>query len=109
MTNRRNFIKSLSLTGAVIAAPQALLRAAPALTAPNEKQDLTTLTLKGKVHQNGSGISNVGVTDGINITLTDKNGNYNLLTNKTAEFVYISVPSGFAIPHEKGIARFYKK
>ncbi|NCD72350.1 calcineurin-like phosphoesterase C-terminal domain-containing protein [Mucilaginibacter agri] len=108
MTNRRNFIKSLGLTSAaVIAAPAELLHAAPIIN--TEKQDLTNITLKGRVHHSGTGISNVAVTDGVNVTLTDKNGNYSLLSNKTAEFVYISVPAGYAFPHEKGITQFYKK
>ncbi|RYD86087.1 MAG: metallophosphoesterase, partial [Sphingobacteriales bacterium] len=53
-------------------------------------------------------VASVAVTDGVNITLTDKSGNYQLLSNKTAQFVYISIPAGYAIPHNKGVAHFYK-
>jgi hypothetical protein len=106
MSNRRDFIKALGLTGAVLTVPAGIAVAAPA-TAP-DKLDITNLTLKGRVQSNGAGVANVAVSDGINITLTDKNGNYQLLSNKTARFVYISVPAGYAIPNEKGIARFYK-
>jgi hypothetical protein len=70
--------------------------------------DLSNITLKGKVHNKGKGIPGVQVTDGINIVLTDKNGQYELQSNATAEFVYISVPAGYAFPEEKGIANFYR-
>ncbi len=70
--------------------------------------DLSNVTLKGKVQSNGKGISGVQVTDGVNIVLTDKNGDYVLQSNGTAEFVYISVPSGYAFPEEKGIANFFR-
>jgi hypothetical protein len=71
------------------------------------KKDLTNIRLKGKVQSGNKGISGVAVTDGFNVTITDKNGNYELLSNNTAEFVYISIPSGYAFNNEKGIAKFY--
>lgn len=106
MSNRRDFIKALGLTSAVLTVPTGITLAAPA-TLP-ENIDITNITLKGKVQSNGAGVANVAVTDGINITLTDKNGNYQLLSNKMAQFVYISIPAGYAIPHHRGIAQFYK-
>ncbi len=106
MLNRRNFLKNVGLTGSLMAMPAALLKANPA-TVP-ENIDLSTITLKGKVKSQGQGIAGVAVTDGINITRTDKSGKYELLSNATAEFVYISVPAGYAFPANKGIAEFYR-
>ncbi len=106
MFNRRDFLKNLGLAGAAIGVP-GMLAASPAADA--EKIDLSSLILKGRVHSNGTGIANVGVTDGINVVFTDKAGNYQLLSNKTAEFVYISLPAGYAFPHDKSVAQFYKK
>jgi hypothetical protein len=100
MLNRRNFLKNLGFTGSLLALPSAVLHARPI--------DLNSITLKGKVQSEGKGIAGVAVTDGINIVLTDKNGQYELVSNATAEFVYISVPSGYAFPHEKSIASFYR-
>ncbi|MCU7548305.1 calcineurin-like phosphoesterase family protein [Chitinophagaceae bacterium LB-8] len=102
---RRNFLKNFGLAGAVFTVPAAVVNAAT----PRKKQnvDVTNLTLKGRVHSNGKGIAGVAVTDGLNVTTTDKNGNYELLSSNTAEFVYISIPSGYAFPHEKGIAKFF--
>ncbi|QJD95229.1 metallophosphoesterase [Mucilaginibacter robiniae] len=107
MTNRRNFIKELGFTSAAIAIPGSLLQAAP--ETHTEKQDLTNLTLKGRVHYNGKGIKGVAVTDGINITQTDSNGHYSLLSNKTAEFVYISLPAGYAFSQQNGLVQFFKR
>ncbi|MBK0378736.1 calcineurin-like phosphoesterase C-terminal domain-containing protein [Mucilaginibacter sp. SD-g] len=104
--NRRDFIKNLGLTGAALTAPCAVINASPVIS---EKPGVANITLKGRIHHNGSGIAGVAVTDGMNITLSDKSGNYTLLSNKAAEFVYISVPAGYAFPHQKGIADFYKK
>ncbi|WP_160717594.1 calcineurin-like phosphoesterase C-terminal domain-containing protein [Chitinophaga solisilvae] len=106
MLNRRNFLKNLSLAGPLAAMPSALLQAQPEIRSGNI--DLTVITLKGKVQSQGKGIAGVAVTDGINITQTDKNGQYTLQSNATASFVYISVPAGYAIPAEKHIAAFYR-
>lgn len=71
------------------------------------KKDLGNITLKGKISAAGKGVAGVAVTDGFNVTVTDRSGNYELLSNKTAEFVYISVPAGYQFANEKGIAKFY--
>lgn len=105
MFNRRNFLKNFGLAGAALTVPAAMVNAADL----RKKQcvDVTNLTLKGRVHSNGKGIAGVAVTDGLNVTSTDRNGNYELLSNNSAEFVYISIPSGYAFPHEKGVAKYY--
>lgn len=107
MSNRRDFIKGLGITGAMLSIP-AVINAEPAVAA-SEKIDIANITLKGRVLSNGQGVANVAVTDGINVVLTDKGGNYQLLSNKTAQFIYISLPAGYAFPHEKSIARFFKQ
>src|ERR1044072_201200 len=106
MLNRRSFLKNLGFTGPLLTMPAALLQAKP--FAKRNNTDLSAIALKGKVHSKGKGIAGVSVTDGINITQTDKNGLYELDSNATAAFVYISVPSGYAFPEKKGIAAFYR-
>jgi len=59
------------------------------------------------VHDGVSGITGVAVTDGINITHTDAKGRYKLLSNATAEFVYITLPSGYDIPINNETPCFY--
>jgi C terminal of Calcineurin-like phosphoesterase/N terminal of Calcineurin-like phosphoesterase len=102
---RRSFLKNFSLAGALLTVPPALAEAAT-FAAP-VKKDIGNITLKGKVQSKGTGIAGIAVTDGNNITLTDKNGNYELLSNNTAEFVYISMPSAYQFNNDKGIAKFY--
>lgn len=95
----------MGLAGAVLTLPFTLTKA----ETPQKKvrRDVENLVLKGRVHNNGVGIAGVAVTDGLNVVTTDKKGNYELLSNNTAELVYISIPSGFAFSNEKKIARFY--
>lgn len=106
MSDRRSFLKKLGFAGSLLTAPSALLKANP--FAPKENIDLSVITLRGRVFSAGKGITGVAVTDGINITRTDRNGEYELVTNGTAQFVYISVPAGYAFPNEKGCAKFYQ-
>lgn len=107
MLNRRNFLRNFGLAGAALSVTPALANENNVRFHEGQK-DLANLTLKGRVHANGKGISGVAVTDGYNVTVTDNKGNYSLISNNTAEFVYISVPSGYSFPADKGIARFYQ-
>ena len=66
--------------------------------------------LKGQVvDEKGKAIAGVSVSDGTNIVQTDSKGRYSLQSTNEAMFVYISIPAGYEIPHDKYIARFYQK
>lgn len=105
---RRTFLKSLGLAGlASFTLDVPVLQAAPKAPAPG--QDVSTVSLSGKVQAQGKGIPGVAVTDGVNVTLTDARGNYELESSATAGLVYISIPRGYEFNNENGIARFYKK
>ena len=95
------------MVGAVLDVPAGFTNAAPSPLVSN-KRDLEILILRGRVSSNGNGLKGVAVTDGLNTTTTDSRGNYELLSNNTAELVYISIPAGYAISHDKGIAKFYQ-
>lgn len=101
---RREFLKNLGLLGAVATVPVSLVNAA---SRKDNLSNVSAVTLKGRVLDQGKGVAGVAVTDGINITQTDAKGNYQLLSNKTAQFVYISIPAGYQIDNENGIAKFY--
>ena len=103
---RKDFLKAFGMAGTALTLSPVFAEAASVIQ-PIGK-DVRNITLRGKVHASGKGIAGVAVTDGLNVTVTDKNGNYELLSISTASFVYISIPSGFAFNHEKGIARFYE-
>ncbi|WP_161888230.1 calcineurin-like phosphoesterase C-terminal domain-containing protein [Pontibacter russatus] len=104
---RRTFLKSLGLAGlAGFTFSVNDLQAAPEAAA--KAGGVSAVRLSGKVLSQGRGVPGVAVTDGMNVTLTDAKGSYALESNATAEFVYISVPRGYAFENENGIARFYQ-
>ncbi|MDB5200691.1 MAG: metallophosphoesterase [Ferruginibacter sp.] len=97
MINRRSFLRNIGLAGAALQLPGTLVA----------REHGNADTIEGRVHSGKQGIADVGVTDGFSITRTDYNGSYSLQRNDAAEFIYISVPAGYEIPAEKGIAHFY--
>lgn len=101
MFNRRNFLKNFGIGGAVLSAPS--------VVANDQSANTEFVTIKGTVSANGKGIPQVSVTDGYTVVRTDNNGKYQIKAHSQAEFVYISVPSGYEFPNEKGVARFYQK
>ncbi|SFQ80947.1 calcineurin-like phosphoesterase C-terminal domain-containing protein [Hymenobacter arizonensis] len=107
---RRKFLQSLGLVGAGLGLPlaPAVLAVDTTQQPSRHKLSLAPLVIKGKVHQRGTGLAGVPVTDGYNIVLTDKAGKYTLESNATAEFVYITLPRGYAFPNQKGVAQFFQ-
>lgn len=68
-------------------------------------------TVRGVVRCSGEGVANVVVTDGVNMTRTNKQGAYTLRTSSAvSKFVYISVPSGYEVGSQrKFMPNFYRK
>ena len=66
-------------------------------------------SIRGKVTCNGKGVQGVVVTDGIDCTLTDKQGNYALYPNRDVRFVQMSVPAGYLPQTKKTIPLFYQE
>lgn len=102
---RRDFLKAAGIVSAAIAAPATIVSAAEN---KGQSKDLSTTILKGRISSAGKGLAGVAVTDGINVTKTSANGNYQLVSNKTTRFVYLSVPAGYEFPHEKSITKFFR-
>lgn len=98
---RRNFLRSIGLLSAGLALPGADVLA-------NEGTEFISRQLNGKVTANGHGITGVVVSDGFTVATTDQQGRYKMQTHHDARFVFISLPAGYEIPQEQGIARFYK-
>ncbi|MCD7969311.1 MAG: calcineurin-like phosphoesterase family protein [Alistipes sp.] len=61
----------------------------------------------GRVECGGKGVAGVPVTDGNIFTVTDHKGRYRLDTS--AEFVYITLPDGYAIPMEGNLPCIYRR
>jgi len=64
-------------------------------------------TITGKVTASGKPLADVYVTDGYSIVQTNSNGIYKIAKDTKAEFIYISIPSGYEFPTENKLARFY--
>ena len=67
------------------------------------------LRISGVVRDDsGRPVSGVKVTDGFNIVRTDNLGRYELYAHDAANFVYLSIPSGFKTNSRNGAPLFYK-
>jgi len=72
--------------------------------------DLWNIELSGTVRDsNGTPIPHVAVTDGYNLVTTGKKGEYRLQSNATAEFVYLTIPSGYKIPEENHAPAYFRR
>ncbi len=58
----------------------------------------------GTVTCNGSAVSGVAVSDGVNVVTTDKQGRYALQSDKTNGYVFISIPRGYMVDMANGFA-----
>ena len=65
----------------------------PAVSIP----DKAGMTLKGVVSCDGKGVEGVVVSDGFELTTTDKDGVYYLPSKKKNGYVFISIPSGYEV------------
>ena len=63
---------------------------------------------KGRITSGGKGLTDVVVSDGFNVVKTARDGSYRLPLSAASEHVFVSIPSGYAFPHEKNIARHYQ-
>ncbi len=103
---RADFLKLFGAAGTGLALPAIKANAQQTvLNGPVAK----TVLLKGRVQAGNKGIAAVAVTDGTTVVLTDENGNYKFESDAEAEFVYVSIPSGYVFPQERKIAKFYQR
>ncbi|WP_266202344.1 calcineurin-like phosphoesterase family protein [Pontibacter kalidii] len=97
---RREFLNSvLLLTGGLVLSAEAAFGLNK--TVKNK--------VKGTVKARGRGLANVSVSDGYNVVQTNARGKYKLPVNSQAEFVFITIPSGYALPNENGIVKHYQR
>ena len=68
----------------------------------NDDLEPGSATIYGKVTCEGNGISSVGVSDGFEYVLTDKDGVYRINSKKEIGCVFICLPSGY-MPQTDGI------
>lgn len=75
----------------------------------NLQAQIPSNPIRGKVTCNGTGIPGIVVTDGIDCTLTDQQGQYTLPPNRDVRFIYLSTPSGYLPKTEQTLPLFYQK
>lgn len=65
-------------------------------------------TVYGLVSCKGKGVPGVVVSDGFEVVQTDKNGVYQMASQKRNPYVFISVPSGYEVPSIGVLPLFYQ-
>ena len=65
-------------------------------------------TVYGVVSADGSPVQGVVVSDGIEVSVTDERGIYQLESEKKWGYVFISIPSGYEVPANGVLPQFYK-
>jgi len=71
--------------------------------------DVVGMTVKGVVYCNGSGIKDVVVSDGYEVTTTDIKGIYYLASVKKNGYVFISVPGNYEVANTNNAPQFFKR
>lgn len=79
------------------------------ITVETEIPDLPGMTVKGIVHSNGTGIAGVVVSDGYEVTITDRNGIYYLPSAKKNGYVFISIPGNYEVNNDGNLPMFFKR
>lgn len=77
------------------------------LTTATNITPATGSTVYGLVSCDGTGVPNVVVSDGIEVTTTDAKGVYNLKSAKKWGYVFISVPSGYEVTSDGVLPKLY--
>ncbi len=100
-------MKTAALAAGVTLLP---INASFSSTPEGEFEGIKPVRISGAVHSGPKGIGGVAVSDGLSVVYTDKNGEFNFISDGIRRFVFISLPSGYTIPvTEKGTALFYRE
>ncbi|MBI5472902.1 MAG: hypothetical protein HY961_11205, partial [Ignavibacteriae bacterium] len=94
---RRSFLKKLGIASAGIWSAERVL-ADPYAFVQESAVRTRAITIRGAVKSKGKGIRGVAVSDGVRITTTNADGTYQLISSGAQPHVYLTLPSGYAIP-----------
>ncbi len=106
--DRRSFLRMGSAASAMFVAPDLLHHDPYALFRALDRG--RPVRVRGTVRSGGRGLPRVGVTDGLQVVETNRDGSYELITAGDREFVSLSVPSGYQLPrNELGIVTGFER
>jgi hypothetical protein len=108
MLDRRSFLALMgSAAGALFLTDEIL--ADPHQSVETETAAFTPIRVRGRVHAGGRGIGAAGVSDGLLVVGTDRDGRFEFVTSPRRRFVHLSLPAGYRIPvNDAGTARLYR-
>jgi len=98
--NRRSFIQKSSLLATTLFVS---LKSFPFSAWVEDRK------VSGCVSSKGKGIANVVISDGFNVIVTDKKGNYTIEVHESARFIWVSTPSGYEFTTDHFLAKYYEK
>ncbi len=73
-----------------------------------EKKDYV-VSVSGRVTCQGTAVENAVISDGVEVTKTDQDGYYTLLSTKQMGYVFISTPSGYKVKENGILPEHYHK
>ena len=106
MLSRRKFLKraGISLLGASVASK--------IIANPEQKSNAyesLCIRIRGTIKTKSERLEGVVISDGNSVTKSNTNGEFELYSDFSRDFVFISLPSGYKIPQNKtGTAKFYQ-
>jgi hypothetical protein len=94
---RRSFLRSIGAAGLGFGLAERIL-AAPYDPLPDSAVPRTFVRVRGAVRSGGRGLPGVAISDGVSVVPTGADGTYELLTDFSHPFVFVSPPAGYEIP-----------
>jgi len=113
MIARRSFLHSLvgATTGAVLLPRDLLAHAEAVALDPYGRFGVRRgepVRVRGRVTSGGRGLSHALVSDGLDVVRTDRDGAYELSSDRMRSHVFVSIPAGHDVPlNAPGTAAFY--
>ncbi len=97
MISRRSFLRTVSASATGILMAERIL-ADPYRPLPLITDGFRPIRIRGRVHCGTRGIKDAVVSDGRSVAATGADGRFELLSDSSRLFVFLSIPAGFAIP-----------
>jgi len=97
LMNRRSFLRTAGAAGVGVVMADRLLASSLTLLA-EDSSPRRMIRIRGVVRSDGSPLNRVAVSDGVSVVPTAADGTFDLLSDTSRPFVFLSLPSGYRIP-----------